>query len=120
MSDTSSEHEGERMPRWLPDAIRLSARDLFFVLVAAVLAILTIRWLVHELAGFLTIIAMAAFLSFALEPAVTWLSKRGWKRGLATGLMLLILFLVAVLLLALIVPAVVSGFKQLFVAPFLH
>jgi predicted PurR-regulated permease PerM len=114
VSEPATDGDREPMPRWLPDAVRLSGRELFFVLVGAAFTILVIRWLAQELAGFLTIIAMAAFLSFALEPAVTWLEKRGWKRGLATGLMLLILFLVAVLLLALIVPAVISGFRQLF------
>jgi predicted PurR-regulated permease PerM len=83
------------------------------VLVAAALAVLAIRWLAHELSSFLTIIFMAAFLSFALEPAVTWLVKRGWKRGAATGAMLGAVLLAAVLLLALILPAVVTGFKQL-------
>src|SRR5262249_16701477 len=71
-------------------------------------------WLASELASFLETIALAAFLSFALEPAVTWFQKRGWRRGLATGLILLILVLVVVLLIALIVPAVGHGFKQLF------
>src|SRR3954466_5544808 len=83
------------------------------VLVIAALGGLAVRWLAPELSSFLTIIFMAAFLSFALEPAVTWLVKRGWKRGAATGAMLGAVLLAAVLLLALILPAVVTGFKQL-------
>ena len=83
------------------------------VLVGAALAVLAIRWLAHELSSFLTIILMALFLSFALEPAVQWLVNRGWKRGAATGLMLGLVFLSGVFLLALILPAVVTGFKQL-------
>ena len=101
------------MPRWVPDAIKLSVRELFIWAIAAAMAVVAIRWLATELASFLTTIGMALFLSFALEPAVTWLSKRGWKRGLATGLIMLVLFLVGALLLALIIPAVISGFKQL-------
>jgi len=101
------------MPSWVPDVVRLSGRQLFFVLVAAALTIGLITWLARQLAGFLTIVAISAFLSFALEPAVTWLAKRGWRRGLATGLILLVLFLVFAVLVALIVPAVISGFKQL-------
>jgi len=97
----------------MPDAVRLSARQLFLVLVGAAFTILIIRWLAHELGGVITILAMAAFLSFALEPAVTWLAKRGWKRGFATGLILLVLLLVGILLIALIAPAVVGGFRQL-------
>jgi predicted PurR-regulated permease PerM len=102
------------MPSWVPDVVRLSGRQLFLVLVGAALTIALITWLARQLAGFLTIVAISAFLSFALEPAVTWLAKRGWRRGLATGLILLVLFLVFAVLVALIVPAVISGFKQLF------
>src|SRR5512132_2113149 len=97
----------------MPEAVRLSARQLFLVLVGAAFTILIVRWLANELGGVITILAMSAFLSFALEPAVTWLAKRGWRRGLATGLIMLILLLVGVLLIALIAPAVVGGFRQL-------
>jgi predicted PurR-regulated permease PerM len=112
VSDARSDSEPPRLP-WLPEVLKLGGRRLFVVLVGAALAVLAIRWLAQELSSFLTIIFMAAFLSFALEPAVTWLVKRGWKRGLATGAMLAAVFLAGVLLLALIVPAVVTGFKQL-------
>jgi predicted PurR-regulated permease PerM len=112
VSDARSDSEPPRLP-WLPEVLKLGGRRLFVVLVGAALAVLAIRWLAQELSSFLTILFMAAFLSFALEPAVTWLVKRGWKRGLATGAMLAAVFLAGVLLLALIVPAVVTGFKQL-------
>jgi predicted PurR-regulated permease PerM len=113
VSDTASKHDPEQLPGWMPEAVRLSARQLFLVLVGAAFTILIVRWLAHELGGVITILAMSAFLSFALEPAVTWLAKRGWKRGLATGLILLILLLIGILLIALIAPAVVGGFRQL-------
>ena len=102
------------MPEWVPDAIKLSGRRLFFVLIGAALTVMGLLWLIGELASFLTTIGMALFLSFALEPAVDWFAKRGWRRGLATGLILLLLVLVGIVLIALIVPAVVSGFRQLF------
>jgi len=112
VSDARSDPETPRLP-WLPEVLKLGGRRLFVVLVGAALAVLAIRWLAHELSSFLTIILMALFLSFALEPAVQWLVNRGWKRGAATGLMLGLVFLSGVFLLALIVPAVVTGFKQL-------
>ncbi|HEV8088934.1 MAG TPA: AI-2E family transporter [Actinomycetota bacterium] len=112
MSDARSDPGTPRLP-WLPDVLKLGGRRLFVVLVGAALAVLAIRWLAHELSSFLTIILMALFLSFALEPAVQWLVNKGWKRGAATGLMLGLVFLSGVFLLALIVPAVVTGFKQL-------
>jgi len=113
VSDARSDNESPQFP-WLPAVLKLGGRRLFFVLVAAILAVLAIRWLVQELSSFLTIILMALFLSFALEPAVQWFVNKGWKRGAATGLMLALVFFAGVVLLALIIPAVVTGFKQLF------
>ena len=104
------------MPAWVPDAVKMSGRTLYFVLVGAALTVVALLWLLGQLTSFLTTIGMALFLSFALEPAVDWFAKRGWKRGLATGLIFIILVLAMVLLVALIVPAVVSGFKQLVVS----
>jgi predicted PurR-regulated permease PerM len=103
----------EGMPRWVPDAIKAARWPLVFALVAAGILLLTITWLVGELGSFLTMIGIALFLSFALEPAVDYLATRGWKRGAATGVIFLILFGAIVLLAALIVPAVISGFNQL-------
>ena len=113
MSDARPDSESPRLP-WLPEVLKLGGRRLFVVLVGAFLAVLAIRWLAHELSSFLTIILMALFLSFALEPAVQWFVNKGWKRGAATGLMLALVFVTGVILLALIIPAVVTGFKQLF------
>jgi len=101
------------MPSWVPGAIKAARWPLVFALVAAGILLLTFQWLVGQLGSFLTMIGIALFLSFALEPAVDYLASRGWKRGAATGLIFLIVFGVIVLLVALIVPAVISGFKQL-------
>jgi predicted PurR-regulated permease PerM len=101
------------MPAWLPDAFKAARWPLVFALVAAGILLLTFTWLVGQLGSFLTMIGIALFLSFALEPAVDYLASRGWKRGAATGLIFLILFGAIVLLIALIVPAVISGFNQL-------
>jgi predicted PurR-regulated permease PerM len=101
------------MPPWLPDAIKLAGQRLGFALFAAGISILVFLYLVDQLSSFLTMIGIALFLSFALEPAVDYLATRGWKRGAATGLIFLILFGAIVLLVALIVPAVISGFNQL-------
>ena len=101
------------MPAWLPDAFKAARWPFVFALVAAGILLLTFTWLVGQLGSFLTMIGIALFLSFALEPAVDYLATRGWKRGTATGLIFLILFGAIVLLVALIVPAVISGFNQL-------
>ena len=101
------------MPPWLPEAIKLAGKRLGFALFAAGISILVFLYLVDQLSSFLTMLGIALFLSFALEPGVDYLATRGWKRGAATGLIFLILFGAIVLLVALIVPAVISGFNQL-------
>src|SRR5436189_760169 len=118
--DLEAEAAGERaapadgsMPPWLPEAIKMAGKRLGFALFAAGISILVFLYLVDQLSSFLTMIGIALFLSFALEPAVDYLATRGWKRGAATGLIFLILFGAIVLLAALIVPAVISGFNQL-------
>ena len=59
----------------------------------------------HRLAGFLQIILVSLFLSFAIEPAVSFLAKRGWRRGLATGLVFCVVIVLIAGLIALLVPA---------------
>jgi predicted PurR-regulated permease PerM len=69
--------------------------------------------LLHRLAGFFQIVMISLFLSFAIEPAVDYLARRGWRRGSATGLVFLGVLLAAAGLVALLVPAVVTGTRQL-------
>jgi len=66
------------MPTWLPRAMLL-----FF---AGIAALFTVAWLIRELRELLLILLVSLFLAFALEPAVNYLARRGWRRGLATGL----------------------------------
>jgi len=69
------------MPTWLPRAMLL-----FF---AGIAALFTVAWLIRELRELLLILLVSLFLAFALEPAVNYLARRGWRRGLATGLVCL-------------------------------
>lgn len=110
---SASTSKRKTTPPWLPDVLDLGGKRLFFVLVGAALTVFAVRWLAHELASFLATIVMAAFLSFALEPAAQWFVGRGWKRTRATGLIMVLLLIVCIILVALIVPAVVTGFQQL-------
>lgn len=70
----------EQMPAWVPRAILL--------FLGGVASLYVLRWLVLRLQGFLLILLVSLFLSFALEPAVDRLSRRGMRRGLATGLVM--------------------------------
>ena len=69
------------MPGWIPRAIVL------FLL--GVAALFTVAWLIRELRELLLILLVSLFLAFALEPAVNYLARRGWRRGVATGLVCL-------------------------------
>jgi len=73
----------DEMPRWLPRAIVLVC--IAVVLLAAGSYLLT---RLHDL---LLTLVVALFLSFALEPAVDSLARRGWRRGSATALVLVVL-----------------------------
>jgi predicted PurR-regulated permease PerM len=76
-----------RMPRWVPRVIVLA-----FVGLAV---FLSLRWILGQLRGLLTLLVVSLFLAFAIEPAVNWLSRRGVRRGLATGLVFAALLLAA-------------------------
>ncbi len=115
MSDEQrSAYEHEDMPGWVPAAIRFGSRRLMFAVVLGGLIFVSITTVFSKLGGFATSLLLALFLSFALEPAVGYLSNRlGWRRGMATAAMFLAVIGGFVFIVALIVPAVVSGFQQL-------
>jgi predicted PurR-regulated permease PerM len=72
--------------------------------------------LLHRLAPFIQIIIVSLFLSFAIEPAVSYLAGRGWRRGLATGLVFVLVLIMIAGLIALLVPAIVTGTNQFLAA----
>jgi len=88
------------MPPWIPRLLLLIA---LFILGLALLYAIILR-----LREFLTWIFISLFLSFALEPAVNWLSRRGLRRGPATGLSLLVVVLMGGLLVGTMVPLVID------------
>ncbi|NNC80138.1 MAG: AI-2E family transporter [Acidimicrobiales bacterium] len=76
-ADTLPENDG--MPRWVPRAIGL--------LLGGVIFLWLLRELFESLSGFLVTILISFFFSFALEPAVNFLEKRGVRRGFGTLIM---------------------------------
>src|SRR5438094_2061499 len=79
MSD--SEEQGSGADSLPP---RAAGRLLTVLVLAAILTLLIVT-LADALREFFDIILLSLFLSFAIEPAVNWLARHGWKRGLATG-----------------------------------
>jgi predicted PurR-regulated permease PerM len=69
--------------------------------------------LLRGLRGLLLLLVASLFVSFALEPAVSYLAKRGWRRGLATLACLGAIALVGIALLVLMVPVLVEQFLAL-------
>jgi predicted PurR-regulated permease PerM len=76
-----------RMPRWLPRAM---------VLALTLIAVFQLgSWAFHQLTGLLINVLIAFFLALAIEPAVSWMSARGVRRGLATFLVFFGVLIVA-------------------------
>jgi len=76
----SSPGPSDGVPPWVPRAILLA--------LAAVVAFFFGWWVLRELRTLIVMVFVALFLSLAMEPAVTRLAARGWRRGPATGLVL--------------------------------
>jgi predicted PurR-regulated permease PerM len=87
-----------RPPSWLPRAAATVA--------AVLLGVLALLWVADRLRTLLFIVFISLFVAVALEPAVHYLARRGWKRSRATA----VVFLVTVLALASFVAALVPVF----------
>lgn len=72
------------VPAWVNGAI--------LRLLAGVVLLVTARWLVGKLSSLLIVIFISVFLSFALEPAVNALERRGIRRGLGTACVFFLIF----------------------------
>jgi predicted PurR-regulated permease PerM len=103
----------EAFAPWSKSFLRHAALWLGVAIVAGLVLAGIADSIVHRLAGFIQIIVISLFLSFAIEPAVDYLAKRGWRRGAATGLVFVAVLVAIAALIALLIPAVVSGTRQL-------
>src|SRR5207253_4718091 len=81
--------------------------------VLAVFGGLALLVFVGKMRGLLIWLLIALFLSFALEPAVNWLHRHGWKRGLATAFVLFVLLVLGIGLVASMVPLVINQIQAL-------
>jgi predicted PurR-regulated permease PerM len=94
-----------RVPRWILRFIVLAVLGVVVIYIAGVS--------VARLRDLLAATVAALFFSFALEPAVNWLEKHGWKRWVAT---ITVIFFVIVLIGAFIgamVPLIIQQVQQL-------
>ena len=95
----------ERPPPWLGGAVARVALVL--------LGILAVLWIADRLRPLLLQIFVALFVSVALEPAVQFMVKRGWRRSRATPVVFFGTFLTAGAFLAAIVPVFVDQAVEL-------
>jgi predicted PurR-regulated permease PerM len=70
-------------------------------------------YLLFRMRSLIFMVFIALFVAVAIEPAVHFLEKRGWRRGLATGTVFLVGFVLFVLFLMLLVPLFVNQVNQL-------
>ena len=87
-------------PAWLPRAVLTVSLVLLGVFAAL--------WVAGRLRGLLFMIFVSLFLAVAIEPAVQFLARLNWKRGLATGVVLLVVILLGVGFLAALLPLFVA------------
>jgi len=71
-------YDRDRMPGWVRRAL------IWFF--SGVIMLFVLRELIESLTGFLILLLVSLFLSFAMEPAVNRLEHMGVRRGLGTGL----------------------------------
>ncbi len=83
-----------------------------FVLTLGGLVAVVLALAVSNLSTVIIYIVLALFAALGLDPAVTWLMRRGLKRGWSIAVVFLGLALVVVGVLGLIVPVVVSQIAQ--------
>ena len=93
------------MPRWIP--------RLITVVVLVVVGLFAAYHMVRAVRTLLVLLVISFFLSIALEPGVNFLSRKGWRRGLATGVIFLIAVLLVGLLIGLMVPLLVDQVARL-------
>ncbi len=90
---------GEGMPPWIP--------RLLLLIVSTFLGTWAALWVLGKVRGLLVSLLLSLFVSFALEPAVQYLARRGWRRGAATGIVFLGVGVLAVLFVGVTLPPLV-------------
>jgi predicted PurR-regulated permease PerM len=93
-------------PPWLTPR-RLASLVLVLVTAYAALSI------VRALRTVLVMITVSLFLSFAMEPAVQWMARRGMRRGLATALVFVLVTVLGIGFVALMVPVFIAQLTDL-------
>ncbi len=92
--------------------LRLPSWHWIWRLLWLIVAVGALAWfgatILFRVRDLLTILLFSLFASFALEPAASYLVRRGWRRGVATFAIMAVGGLLGILLLALMVPVFIQ------------
>ena len=103
MEEATVRHDG--MPPWIPRLLGL--------VVLTFLGTYALVWSLGRLRSLLLTLVLSFFISFALEPGVTFLARRGWRRGVATGVVFSVSVLAGLLFMAITLPPLVTEMASL-------
>jgi predicted PurR-regulated permease PerM len=93
------------IPPWYPKVLALTFVGLTIWL--------GLYALLGHLRSLIIWLLVALFLSFAIEPAVNWFARHGWKRGLGTAFVLFMFALLGLGLVAAMVPLIIDQIREL-------
>ena len=82
-------------------------------LVAVLLSTYAALTIIRALRPVLVMLLVSLFLSFAMEPAVQWLGRRGWKRSIATAAVFASLAIIVSGIVASLAPVVIDQVTEL-------
>jgi predicted PurR-regulated permease PerM len=95
-----------------PEGVWLTPRRLASLVLVLVTAFATLT-IIRALRTVLVMVAVSLFLSFAMEPAVQWLARRGMRRVVATSVVFVFALLTLVGVIALMLPLFISQLAEL-------
>ncbi|WP_370324958.1 AI-2E family transporter [Euzebya sp.] len=101
----------DRFGRW-PESALPSPAQLVGLIVVLVLTYATVI-VIRSLRSVLVMLLVSLFIAFAVEPAVQWLGRHGWRRGPATAVVFLGAILALVASFGSIIPLLVDQVSDL-------
>jgi predicted PurR-regulated permease PerM len=93
------------VPPWMMPVIRRATWRVVGILLSVAVVIFALL----RARGLVSMLVISLFFGIALDPGVSWLSRRyGWHRGLATGAVFVALALFVIVMIFVLIPAIVK------------
>lgn len=117
MDDDVADSNRPRSRKQAPSAIRAEVPPWISRLLWEIVGIVVFLWAAFHIASalrnFLILLLISFFIATALEPAVTYLAGRGWRRGVATASVFLWTIILGVIVIGMMVPVAVAQARDL-------